>query len=118
MRYSRTFAALTGLALGILLGSTAACGSGDGSGGKTTIRFDWWGNPDRAAVTEKAIDLFEQKNPDITVGPSFAEFSAYFQKLATQIAGGGAPDVLQMDYRYVREYADRGVLAPLDKGPA
>ena len=83
------------VALGALLGVTAACGSDDAGGDsgdeKVTIRFDWWGNPDRAAVTEKAVDLFEQKNPNITVETSYAEFNAYFQKLATQIAGGGAP---------------------------
>lgn len=95
--------------------AAAACGSdGEGTaGGPVTIRFEWWGNPDRAKVTEQAIDLFEQKNPDIKVETSFAEFNAYFQKLATSIAGGNAPDVLQMDYRYVREYGDRGVLADL-----
>jgi multiple sugar transport system substrate-binding protein len=109
------------VALGALLGGTAACGSDDDGGGssadeKVTIRFDWWGNPDRAAVTEQAVDLFQTKNPNITVETSYAEFNAYFQKLATQIAGGGAPDVLQMDYRYVREYGDRGVLADLGSG--
>jgi multiple sugar transport system substrate-binding protein len=107
-------------AVGILLSATAACGSdGEGaSSGPVTIRFDWWGNPDRATVTEKAIDEFERKNPDIKVETSYAEFGAYFQKLATQIAGGNAPDVLQMDYRYVREYADRNVLADLNDGAA
>jgi multiple sugar transport system substrate-binding protein len=102
----------------LVLGLTAACGSDGASDDTVTLRFDWWGNPDRAAVTEKAIDLFEQRNPTIKVETSYAEFGAYFQKLATQIAGGGAPDVLQMDYRYVREYADRNVLAQLDSGEA
>ncbi|HEX6684584.1 MAG TPA: extracellular solute-binding protein [Candidatus Limnocylindrales bacterium] len=115
--------ALASAAIAALLGiTTVACGSGDENtpteNKQVTIRFDWWGNADRAEITEKAIDLFEQKNPNIKVETSFAEFNAYFQKLATQIAGGGAPDVLQMDYRYVREYADRNVLAQLDNGPA
>lgn len=108
-------------ALAALLGIVSACSSGsnDANGDKqVTIRFDWWGNADRAEITEKAIDLFEAKHPNIKVETSFAEFNAYFQKLATQIAGGGAPDMLQMDYRYVREYADRNVLAQLDNGEA
>ncbi len=106
-------------AVGILLSATACGSDGEGaSAGPVTIRFDWWGNPDRATVTEKAIDEFERKNPDIKVETSYAEFNAYFQKLATQIAGGNAPDVLQMDYRYVREYADRNVLADLNDGAA
>jgi multiple sugar transport system substrate-binding protein len=117
---SRTLAVTAALAL---LAGAAACGSDDDAGGgdsneKVTIRFDWWGNPDRAAATEKAVDLFETKNSNITVETSYAEFGAYFQKLATQIAGGGAPDVFQMDYRYVREYADRNQLAPLNSGDA
>lgn len=115
------YRALAKAVLAVVLGFTAACGSGDSTtpeGQQVTIRFDWWGNADRAELTEKAIDLFEAKHPNIKVETSFAEFGAYFQKLATQIAGGGAPDVLQMDYRYVREYADRNVLAQLDSGPA
>ena len=108
------------LALTVLVGAAAACGSGGGGGGSgtETIRFEWWGNPDRAAVTERAIDLFEQRNPGVRVETSYAEFNAYFQRMATQIAGGNAPDVLQMDYRYVREYGDRGVLANLNDGPS
>jgi multiple sugar transport system substrate-binding protein len=100
------------LAVAALAAVGAACGDDDsGSGGeKVTLRFTWWGNADRAELTEKAIDLFEAKYPNIKVETSFAEFNAYFQKMATEVAGGSAPDVLQMDYRYIREYADRGVL--------
>jgi multiple sugar transport system substrate-binding protein len=111
--------ACAAVVLGVLLGATAACGSGDDKpAGPVTIRFDWWGNPDRAKATEAAVALFEKKYPEIKVETSYAEFNAYQQKLVTQIAGGGAPDVLQMDYRYVREYADRNQLAPLNEGPA
>src|SRR5690606_12596956 len=38
----------------------------------------------------------------------------YWPKLATQTAGGNAPDVIQMDYRYIVEYAKRNAIAPLD----
>jgi multiple sugar transport system substrate-binding protein len=104
-------------ALAAIVGASGACGSDQTpADGPVTIRFAWWGNPDRAEVTNRAVDLFEQKNPNIKVETSFAEFNAYFQKLATEIAGGGAPDVLQMDYRYVREYADRNTLADLNDG--
>jgi multiple sugar transport system substrate-binding protein len=103
-------------ALAAVVGASGACGSDPPADSPVTIRFAWWGNPDRAEVTNRAVDLFEQKNPLIKVETSFAEFNAYFQKLATEIAGGGAPDVLQMDYRYVREYADRNTLADLNDG--
>jgi multiple sugar transport system substrate-binding protein len=104
-------------ALAAVVAASGACGSDQTPAeGPVTIRFAWWGNPDRAEVTNQAVDLFEQKNPNIKVETSFAEFNAYFQKLATEIAGGAAPDVLQMDYRYVREYADRNTLADLNDG--
>ncbi|BEL04452.1 extracellular solute-binding protein [Actinoplanes sichuanensis] len=106
-------------AVGALLATVAACGGGgSGEDGNVTIRFDYWGSAERAKATNDAIALFEQANPGIKVESSFSDFGGYFQKLATQVAGGSAPDVLQMDYSYVREYADRGVLAQLDSGEA
>ncbi|MGW4467764.1 ABC transporter substrate-binding protein [Micromonospora sp. NPDC004704] len=95
----------------------AACGGGDDAAddGPVTLQFTWWGNDARAKVTEEAIDLFEAKYPDIKVQTSFGAFDAYFQKLSTQIAGGDAPDVVQMDRAYLREYADRNALLDLEK---
>jgi multiple sugar transport system substrate-binding protein len=109
-RWASRFAAV--IALTLVASTAVACGDDDegSGGGNVTLRFTWWGNADRADLTEKAIDLFEAKHTNIKVETSFAEFNAYFQKMATEVAGGSAPDVLQMDYRYVREYADRNVL--------
>lgn len=114
--WASRFAAV--IALTLVASTAVACGDDDGggSGGNVTLRFTWWGNADRADLTEKAIDLFEAKHTNIKVETSFAEFNAYFQKMATEIAGGSAPDVLQMDYRYVREYADRNVLREIKSG--
>ncbi|ROT32959.1 ABC transporter substrate-binding protein [Micromonospora sp. HM5-17] len=101
-------------AAALLVLPLAACGGDDGgSDGTVTLDFVWWGNEDRAKVTEAAIDLFEQKHPNIKVNTSFGAFDAYFQKLSTQIAGGDAPDVIQMDRAYLREYADRNALRDL-----
>ncbi|WP_367138172.1 ABC transporter substrate-binding protein [Saccharothrix sp. HUAS TT1] len=97
-----------------------ACGGGGGSGDETqagpaTLRFSWWGNAERAELMQQAIDLFQSRNPDIKVTPSFQEFEAYWQKMATETAGGNAPDVLQMDFAYLREYSDRNALYDLKK---
>ncbi|MEE6263580.1 ABC transporter substrate-binding protein [Plantactinospora sonchi] len=101
-------------AAALLVLPLAACGGDDGgSDGTVTLDFTWWGNDDRAKVTEAAIDLFEQKHPNIKVNTSFGAFDAYFQKLSTQIAGGDAPDVVQMDRAYLREYAERNALRDL-----
>ncbi|GAB2992689.1 ABC transporter substrate-binding protein [Saccharothrix stipae] len=97
-----------------------ACGGSGGGGeetqaGPATLRFSWWGNAERAELMQKAIDLFQSKNPEIKVTPSFQEFEAYWQKMATETAGGNAPDVLQMDFAYLREYSDRNALYDLKK---
>ena len=107
--------AATVIALGTIIGGAAACGGSDSGGSNknstVTLRFEWWGNADRAKITQQVVDLYQQKHPNIKIETSFAEFNAYFQKLATEVAGGGAPDIMQMDYRYVREYSDRNALA-------
>ncbi|NLT53806.1 MAG: sugar ABC transporter substrate-binding protein [Actinomycetales bacterium] len=93
----------------------AACGddSGSGSDGKITLRYSWWGPAERAEIMNKAIARFEQQNPNIKITPNFSDYAPYWQKLATETAGGGAPDVMQMDYTYLSEYANRGVLLDL-----
>ncbi|AXG82129.1 ABC transporter substrate-binding protein [Streptomyces paludis] len=110
-RTTRSCALLVTLALSALL---TACGGGDHTGGgKVTLRYTWWGNPDRAARTDQAVALFKKKHPGIDVQTSFAGYDAYKQKLATQAAGGDAPDVMQLDYRMIDQYASGGVLLDL-----
>ncbi|HLL65316.1 MAG TPA: extracellular solute-binding protein [Micromonosporaceae bacterium] len=107
------------------IAATAGCGGNEEGGGtaassappqNVTLRFNFWGNADRADLTNKAVAKFSEKYPHIKVETSFAEFGAYFTKLATEISGGNAPDVLQMDFRYLREYGERRQLAELNKG--
>ncbi|MFC7404243.1 ABC transporter substrate-binding protein [Georgenia alba] len=123
MRLRRgALAAGTGAAL--LL--TAACGQAEnmddqgggggddtGAGGEVTIRFAWWGNPDRARMTQEAIDAFNEEHPDITVETEFTDFDAYWDRLATSVAAGDEPDVITMGGAYPREYGSRGTLLDL-----
>ena len=92
----------------------SACGSGS-SNGAVTIRFVWWGNEDRAKATQAAIALFEKQNPTITVQTEYSGYDAYFQKLATQVAGGASPDLMQLDRDSIEEYQQKGVLVNLDQ---
>ncbi|WP_308929887.1 sugar ABC transporter substrate-binding protein [Arthrobacter sp. SLBN-112] len=80
-----------------------------------TIRFAWWGNDSRAKTTMEVIKAFEAANPTIKVQGENTEFSSYWDKMATQIAGGTTPDVIAMSGAYPSEYASRGVLLDLDK---
>ncbi|NED87789.1 extracellular solute-binding protein, partial [Streptomyces sp. SID11233] len=74
-----------------------------------------WGNDDRATRTNNAVKLFEKEHPGITVRTSNADFGSYLTKLATQAAGGGVPDVVQLDYRQISQYAAGDALARLDE---
>ncbi|MFE7036379.1 ABC transporter substrate-binding protein [Streptomyces sp. NPDC057621] len=100
------------------LGSaTAGCGSGSTSAGSgVTLSFQWWGGDARNVATREAVRLFEERHPDITVDTSFTGIHPYFQRLATQVAAGTGPDVLQMDYYQLRDYANNGLIANLN-GP-
>ena len=50
----------------------------------------------------------------MTIAGKSLGWTDYWARLATQTAGRNAADVLQMDYRYIFEYARRGALLPLD----
>src|ERR1043165_2872045 len=75
------------------------------------IRLIWWGNPERDKRTNAVIDLYQKANAGVTIDPETYAWNDYWPKLATQAAGQNLPDVIQMDYRYIFEYARRGQLA-------
>jgi multiple sugar transport system substrate-binding protein len=109
---------ITALALAGLLLALPGCGGDSGSGSDdpnapVTLRFSWWGNEDRAKLTQKAIDAFQTANPGITVKPEYGDFNGYFDKLATSVAANDAPDVITLGGAYPREYGDRGALLDL-----
>lgn len=78
------------------------------------VRLIWWGNPERDKRTYSVVDVYQEMNPDTAVDPETYSWGDYWTKLATQAAGQNLPDVIQMDYRYIFEYARRGQLEPLD----
>jgi multiple sugar transport system substrate-binding protein len=110
-----------------VLAGLTACGTGNvpGAGGddtapelsedQVTIRATWWGGDSRHPLTQEAIEAFEAKYPNIDVEGEFADWGGYWDKLATQTAGGNAPDIMQMDELYLASYADRGALYDLEQ---
>lgn len=106
----------SGHAAGVLAASlafTGCSGSSGGGGDKVTLRFIWWGNDTRNQLTQKVIDAYVAKHPNIKIEVETSDFASYWQKLSTQFAGGDAPDVIQMDEKYISEYATQGALADL-----
>jgi multiple sugar transport system substrate-binding protein len=115
-RRPRLFKALVAAVavLSVALGA-AACGNDDdkSSSGKTEISIFWWGAEARATTTQKALDLYTQKHPDVVFKPTWQGNQGYFEKLATQAAGGNAPDIFQIDDNYLGEYSARGIAMDL-----
>jgi multiple sugar transport system substrate-binding protein len=96
----------------------SACGGGataQKDGGPVELRFSWWGSDKRAQVTQAAIAAFEAENPNIKIKPEYGDWSGYWDKLATQVAANDAPDIIQMDEKYITEYSTRGALLDLSK---
>ena len=86
---------------------------GGGQGGGTNLALAWWGNPTRNKNTQAMIDAYMKANPDVKISGQPGEFNSYWDKLATQTAGGQAPDIIQMDMLYIAEYGTRGALLDL-----
>jgi pectin-derived oligosaccharide transport system substrate-binding protein len=116
MRGHRLFgvfmAALLVLSTGALFASSEPEVAAEGD---AEIRFTWWGDTARHEKYNAIADLFENKNPGVTMIREFGGWSDYWDKLATQTAGGNAPDVQGMHLRYVANYAERGALRSLDE---
>ena len=110
-------AAATTMGLGACApGSSGGSGSqGGGGGGGTNLALAFWGNPTRNKNTQAEIDAYMKANPGVTISGQPGEFNTYWDKLATQTAGGNAPDIIQMDMNYISEYGSRGALLDLSK---
>lgn len=98
------------LAAASLLGSRSASAQAE-----KNIRVFWWGSQERADRTNRAVEAFKKANPGIDAKTEFAGWGDYWPRLATRVAGRNAPDLVQMDYRYMFEYARRGAIVPLDQ---
>ncbi|MFC7616461.1 ABC transporter substrate-binding protein [Actinokineospora soli] len=101
------------LAAAALLAVAGCGGAPSADGGPVTLRFTWWGSDARHTMTQRLIEAFEAEHPGIRVEGEFTGWGDYWDKLATTVAGGDAPDIIQQESRYVREYADRGALLDL-----
>lgn len=121
-RWIRSAAVATTLGLALM-----ACGSNspaddasEGSGAsfnpeeKVTLSLAWWGSEERATLYEKAVDLFEADNPNVTVQTQFQAWGDYWPARNTEASGSSLPDVFQMDLAYLRQYANNNQLRALD----
>ena len=108
---STIIAAGTAAVLLVIIGSVAALNfsDSDAPGEATRVTVRLWDEP-VAAAYEKSFAAFEEDNPDIQVDVEIVPWDDYFEKLRTDVAGDGAPDVFWVDGGSYPAYADAGAL--------
>ncbi|MHA6617861.1 ABC transporter substrate-binding protein [Pseudonocardia sp. DLS-67] len=105
--------------------ATAACGGGSRASDQEAggppereqpvqLEVTWWGGPARAELTQKVLDLYTQKHPNVTFTTQWQGYSGYYDKVNTTAAGRNAADIIQIDNRVLREYANKELITPLD----
>jgi multiple sugar transport system substrate-binding protein len=99
---------------GTALVAGAAAGIRPALSQEDRLRLLFWGGQDRADRTYKVTDMFAADSGKQIDG-EFLAWNDYWTKLGTQVAGGNAPNIIQMDYRYIVEYATRNAILPLDQ---
>ncbi len=92
----------------------AAC-SGPGGGSGDPIRVGIFGNAEKLEARGRAIAKFAELNPDIGVSFEGVPSNSWPDKIATMIAGGNAPDVINLSGADLVQFAERGALGALDE---
>jgi len=80
-----------------------------------SFRYSWWGGQIRNDKTDKILQLFEQENPGVSISRETADFLPYWERLTIQSAGRNQPCAIQMQSRFMPNYAKPEILLPLDE---
>lgn len=105
--------------------SLCACGgqggttNGKPTNGTVTIQFWGWGDDVEASVFQNITDQFNEtvgKEKNITVKYVQKASSSYSSDTALALSGNNTPDVIYVEDKYVKSWADAGYLAQLDSG--
>lgn len=98
------FILVTAVALTLFGAGTKEAGAADS--GVTTIRWAYWGSGQRVEISQKAIDIYQSRHPNIRVNPEVSGGAGdHFVKVDTQLAGGNGPDIIQVGGN-IPDYAD------------
>jgi len=82
--------------------------STNGSEQEVSFRFSWWGGDSRHEATLEVIDLYMEKNPNVTIIPEYAAWSGYQDKYTAQFSGGTTADLMQVNYNWLWIYSPDG----------
>lgn len=86
----------------------------NGAQGEGDLRVSWYGGQPVHDGVEGALAAYTEQT-GTALATEKAPFDDYWDKLATQVAGGQGPDLLRMSMTWFSEYADRGALVDLSE---
>lgn len=76
---------------------------------KVNLRFSWWGGDARHQATLDSLKIYMDKNPNVNISAEYTgDMGGYRDKLATQVASGSAPDLIQVDVTWLPGYVAKG----------
>lgn len=102
----------SGIACGKL---TKTDSKANGDGEEITLKFAWWGNDQRRDLTQKAIELFQKKHPNIKFETkNYTNTTDIKIGLAMNTADKDMPDIIQTNFDFVHNYANRNLLESLN----
>lgn len=116
----RVLTALLGAPL-LATGGLAGCSDGADTttgSGPVELSIFWWGGAQRAELTEKVLRLYSDRNPGVTFRVTWQGADGYYERLATQAAGGNIPDLIQLDDSMLAEYTQREIALDLTEAIA
>lgn len=76
------------------------------------LLVSWYGGQPVHEGVEGALNAYSQ-GADVPITTEKAPFGDYWDKLATQVAGGQGPDLIRMSMTWFAEYSERGALLDL-----
>ncbi|MDL2324926.1 ABC transporter substrate-binding protein [Ruminococcaceae bacterium OttesenSCG-928-A16] len=91
--------------------STPAAASAAGlqpADGPVELSLSWWGGDARHEATQKAVDAFTTKYPNITVKTNYGAWTGWEDTMSTALYAGTAQDVDQVNWNWIFNYDNDG----------
>jgi multiple sugar transport system substrate-binding protein len=85
-----------------------------------TVTIEFWHayseeSPENGMLVDTLIPMFEETHPNIEVESIPVPYDDFRQTMLTALAGGEGPDLARLDIIWSPEFAELGVLEPLDE---
>ena len=112
---------LVAMGMALVLGLSACGTASDGkpTNDTVTLQFWGWGDDVEASVFQEITDQFNEtvgKEKNISVKYVQKASSSYSSDTALALSGNNTPDIVYVEDKYVKSWADAGYLTQLDSG--